>query len=94
VTLLRIRGDRKYGTARQTVVHALGQFKRAAGVRETLLGLIEDPDVGLHAMQALRRVLGAREALTYLERVERERRGTSVGEQAAREAKKARRSLS
>lgn len=93
-TLVRIGQDRRYGQARQMVVHALGRFKRVPEVEQALLGLIEDPDVALHAMQALRRVLGAEEALPYFERAEREHRGTSVGDQAAREAKKARKALS
>jgi hypothetical protein len=93
-TLVRISQDRRYGQARQMVVHALGRFKKAPEVGPALLGLIEDPDVALHAMQALRRVLGAEEALPHLERVEREHEGTNVGDQAAREAKKARKSLS
>lgn len=76
------------------VVHALGRFKKVPEVRQALLGLMEDPDVALHAMQALRRVVGAQEVLPLLERVEREHRGTIVGDQAAREAKKARKSLS
>lgn len=92
--LVRIGQDRRYGQARQMVVHALGRFKEAPEVRQALPGLIEDPDVALHAMQALRRVLGAEEALPHFERVEHERRGTTVGDQAAREAKKARKSLS
>lgn len=75
------------------VVHALGRFKKVPEVSPTLVALIEDPDVALHAMQALRRVLGAQEALPYLEQVERAQHGTTVGEQAAREAKKARKSL-
>lgn len=82
------------GAARQMVVHALGRFTKASGVEETLLVLIDDPDVALHAMGALRRVVGAREALPHLERVARERRGTAVGEQAARQVKRARTSLS
>lgn len=93
-SLLRISRDSEYGAARQMVVHALSRFKKAPGVSETLLILIEDPDVALHAMGSLRRVIGAREALPHLERVERERLGTTVGDQAARQAKKARKSLS
>jgi hypothetical protein len=91
--LLRISRTSRYGTARQMVVHSLGRFKKARGVPEELVVLIEDPDVALHAMQALRRVLGAQQALPHLERVEQEHRGTRVGEQASREAKKARKSL-
>jgi hypothetical protein len=93
-TLVRIGQERKYGQARQMVVHALGRFRKAPEVQQALLGLVEDPEVALHAMQALRRVLGAEEALPHFERVEREHRGTLVGEQADREAKKARKSLS
>ena len=93
-TLVRIGKDRKYGQSRQMVVHALGRFKKVPEVEPTLLGLIEDPDVALHAMQALRRVLGAEAALPHLERVERDHRGTNVGDQASREAKKARKAMS
>lgn len=50
--------------------------------------------VALHAMGALRRVLGACEALVHLEWVEREQCGTVVGDQATRQAKKARKALS
>ncbi len=92
--LLRISRDSDYGAARQMVVQALGRFKKAPGVAEALLVLIDDPDVALHAMGALRRVVGAREALPHLERVARERCGTVVGEQAARQVKRARTSLS
>ncbi|MFC0221054.1 hypothetical protein [Nocardioides zeicaulis] len=92
-TLLRICQDKRYGVARQMVVHSLRRFKRAPFVPDTLLALIEDPDVALHAMGSLRSVLGAREALPHLERVERERAGTAVGDQATREAKKARKAI-
>jgi hypothetical protein len=92
-TLLRLGTDPAYGTARQMVVHALGRFAKAPEVAPALVALVDDPDVALHAMQALRRVLGARDALPHLERAEREHAGTTVGDQAAREARKARRSL-
>ena len=92
-TLLRVSRSRQYGAARQMVVFSLGRFKKAPGVPDTLIVLIEEPEVALHAMQALRRVLGAQQALPHLERVEHEYSGTQVGEQASREAKKARKSL-
>lgn len=91
--LLRVSQDRRYGKARQMVVHSLGRFGKVPEVPDVLLSLIEDPDVALHAMQALRRTLGAREALPHLERVEQNHSGTSMGAQAAREANKARNSL-
>jgi hypothetical protein len=93
-TLVGISQNAKYGRARQMVVYALRRFKAAPEVAPTLVGLLEDPDVSLHAMQALRRVLGAQDVLPYLEAVAREHLGTVVGEQAAREAKKVRKSLS
>lgn len=92
-TVLAISMDKKYGTARQMVVNALGWFKKAPEVSPTLIGLIEDPEVAPHAMQALRRVVGAHEALPHLERVECDHPGSNVGEQAAREARKARTAL-
>ena len=92
--LLRISQDRQYGAARQMVVHSLRRFKKAPGVSDALLLLIDDPDVALHAMRSLRSVIGAREALPHLERVERDRAGTTVGNQATREAKKAREATS
>lgn len=89
-TLLRISEDRKCGAARQMVVHALGRFKKLPDVPAVLVGLIEDPQVSLHAMQALRRALGAQGVLPFLERVEQEYQGRRLGQQAAREAKKVR----
>lgn len=54
---------------------------------------IHDSDVGLHAMSALRRVLGPAGALPYVEQVELANRGTQLGKQAERELKKLRKAL-
>ena len=91
--LLSLAQDRRNGQSRQMVVQSLGRFKKSPEVAKALLGLIDDPDVALHAMGALRRVLGPAQALPHLERVERENRGTTVGNQAASQAKRARKSL-
>ncbi|MDZ5619535.1 hypothetical protein [Nocardioides bizhenqiangii] len=88
--LLRVCRTPEYGTARQMPVLALGRFKKSADVAPVLIELIHDPEVGLHAMGALRRVIGASEALAHVEEVERAHRGTSLGDQAARQAKKLR----
>ena len=92
-TLNRCAQDRTYGEARQMVVHALSRFKTVPGAEHALVELIEDPDVALHAMHALRRVVGPERALPHLERVEREHAGTPTGETAAREVKKVRKTL-
>lgn len=91
--LLGVCRDRRCGIARQMPVAALGRFKRSEAVAPALLDLISDDQVGLHAMSALRRVVGAAAALPPIEQVERSNRGTSLGEQAAREIKKLRKAL-
>jgi len=88
--LLRVCQTPEYGNARQMAVSALSRFKKSGDVAPVLLELIHDPKVGLHAMGALRRVIGAAEALPHVEEVERAHRGTPLGDQAAREAKKLR----
>jgi len=77
-----------FGTARQMPVAALARFKKSPDIRPALLELIHDDDVGLHAMSALRRILGAADALPYIEDVERAHEGTQLGAQATRELRK------
>lgn len=91
--LLEVCKDTEFGTARQMPVAALGRFKRVPSVGPALLELIHDSDVGLHAMSALRRVLGAAGALPYIEQVQQANRGNPLGKQAERELKKLRRAL-
>lgn len=56
--------DPAYGRGRQMVVLGLGRSKRAEAV-DVLLGLVDDPDVGGHAVTALAKIADprAREAL-------------------------------
>lgn len=91
--LLRLSQHIGYGKARQMVVASLGRFKANPDVEAVLLGLLDDPDVALHAMSALRRVADPAEALRHFERVEREHRGRPIGAVAAREMKKVRKVL-
>lgn len=91
--LLEVCLDTEFGTARQMPVAALGRFKRVQSVGPALLELIHDSDVGLHAMSALRRVLGAAGALPYIEQLEQANRGKPLGKQAERELKKLRKAL-
>ncbi len=91
--LLEVCQDTEFGTAWQMPVAALGRFKRVPSVGPALLELIHDSDVGLHAMSALRRVLGAAGALPYVEQVQQANRGNPLGKQAERELKKLRKAL-
>jgi len=77
----------------QMPVVALARYKRSADVRPVLLDLIHDSDVGLHAMAALRRVLGAEHALPYIEEVQQINSGSQLEDQATREIRKRRKAL-
>lgn len=50
--LVDLAGEKRYGQARQMVVLGLGKSKRPEVV-DVLLGLVDDPDVGGHALQSL-----------------------------------------
>jgi len=65
-TLLEISTDRKYGSARQMIVYSLWRFKKDEQIKNALIGLLNDSDVSLHAMSALRRTVGNEEAIEYL----------------------------
>lgn len=83
----------EYGMARQMAVSALGRFKKCPEVEPALLILITDPAVSLHAMSALRRVLGPGDALPFLDQVASTHAGSALGDQAVREARKIRKVL-
>jgi hypothetical protein len=51
-SLLSICANKDFGMARQIVVDSLRRYKKAAAVATTLSSLVDDPDVGLHAMSA------------------------------------------
>jgi hypothetical protein len=93
--LLLIGQDYRYGKARQMVVHSLGRYrKHAEEVVPVLLVLVDDSEVGLHAMGALRRILGPAAALPHVEAVVRRHDGTPLGDTAVREARKIRKVVS
>ncbi len=85
--------DRRLGTARQMVVYSLRRYKGVREVEDTLGGLVDDPEVGSHAMSALRSVVGNARAIAVLERVAAEDAGSSLGSAAERELRKARAAL-
>jgi hypothetical protein len=91
--LLAICTDEQFGTARQMVVDSLRRYKKAPNVATTLTSLVHDPDVGLHAMSALRAVIGNERATPLLERVSSDHAGTALGASADRELRKARKAL-
>jgi hypothetical protein len=78
-----------YRTARQMIVHSLWRFKAAPEVESTLVSLLDDPDVALHAMSALRRTVGPTSALPHLRRVAAEHTGDPIGSTALRQIRKA-----
>lgn len=88
--LLDICSNRSFGSARQMVVDSLRRYKKVPAVTTTAAPLVDDPDVGLHAMSALRSVMGNVEVVPILERVAARDGGASLGEAAVRELRKAR----
>jgi HEAT repeat protein len=54
--VLRIVRDKQNGYSRQMFVLALGKFKSNATIEDTLIALLQDDDVALHAIKALRKL--------------------------------------
>jgi hypothetical protein len=92
--LLSLVSDVRYGTARQMVVDALWRFRKSPLVVPTLVSLITDPAVALHAMSALRRSIGPAAALSYLRQVEASHRADRLGKTATSQVRRAEASLS
>lgn len=80
---------REYGKARGMVVDSLWRYRKEGQVDRTLIGLIEDPDVSLEAMTALRRTLGNEAALPHLRRVRDSDGDGRVRQHAIRQVKRA-----
>ena len=89
-SLLALCRDTTLGTARQMVVYSLRRYKEAPGVEAALVELADDPEVGAHALSALRSVAGNVRARPVLLRVASRHRGSSLGSAAERELRKAR----
>lgn len=79
----------KYGTARQMIVHCLGRFEASPEVVTTLVSLMSDSDVALHAMSTLRRAIGPEAALPYLRHVHDEHWYDLVGVTAKHQIRQA-----
>jgi hypothetical protein len=91
--LLAICTNEQFGMARQMVVDSLRRYKKAPSVTTTLTSLMHDPDVGLHAMSALRAVIGNASAIPLLERVSADYAETALGASADRQLRKAHKAL-
>jgi hypothetical protein len=87
--LLDLVARREYGSARQMVVDSLWRYRKDGRVPKLLLTLIEDPDVSLQAMSALRRTLGNDVALPHLRRIRDTNSNEKARQQAARQVKRA-----
>lgn len=92
--LLSLVMDVRYGAARQMVVDALWRFRKSPLVMPTLVSLISDPAVAMHAMSALRRSIGPAAALPYLRQVEASHRADRLGKTATSQIRRAEASLS
>jgi hypothetical protein len=75
------------------VVYSLRRYKSEPAVARTLTDLVADPEVGPHAMSALRSVVGNEQALPVLEQVASRHAGSGLGSAADRELRKARTAL-
>jgi hypothetical protein len=80
---------REYGKARAMVVSSLWRYRKEGGVDRTLIRLIEDPEVSLEAMTALRRTVGNQAALPYLRRIRDSHGDERVRQHAIRQLKRA-----
>lgn len=93
--LVELCEDPTYGRSRQMIVYSLWRFKKTGpDVENAVRRLINDPEVGLHAMASLRRLVGADAALRAIEEVERTASDLTLKQQATREIKKLRKRLS
>jgi hypothetical protein len=91
--LLSLAVDPRYGRSRQMIVSALSRFKKDPAVAPALESLIDDPDVALHAMGALRMVIGNERALPFLRRIRDTHEDPQVRGQAIAQIRKAERAL-
>ncbi len=81
-----------HGRARQMIVLRLGYFREDPGVTELLLSLLDDPEVALHAMSALRTQIGAEEARRHIAPLV-EAESPQIAQAATRELRKIDRQL-
>jgi len=91
-TMCALAQDRTYGRSRQMIVGALWRWRKSDEIGGTLRHLTADPDVSLHAMSALARVVSPRDLVAVLEPLTDDA-DANVRKQAQRQLAKARRKL-
>ena len=91
-TMCELAQRQAYGRSRQMIVDALWRWRSSDGVEPTLRGLVADPNVSLHAMSALARIISPNEMLAVLEPLQDDPDPT-VRTQAQRRLTKVRRKL-
>jgi hypothetical protein len=79
--------DQQHGSGRQMIVLRLGRAPKRPEIAETLVDLLEDEDVALHAMSALRQQLGPKAARPHIARLQ-SHPSDRIRAQAGRELKK------
>jgi hypothetical protein len=79
--------DEGHGLGRQMIVLRLGYFRDDEGVTKVLLSLLDDPEVALHAMSALRTQIGPEEARGHIAALV-EAESPQVSQAATRELRK------
>lgn len=87
--LIDLVQHREYGMARAMVVYSLWRYRRDSRIEQVLLTLIEDPDVSVEAITALRRTLGNEAALPHLRRVQDSHGEPKIRQHAIRQVKRA-----
>jgi hypothetical protein len=85
--LLELAREQQHGSGRQMIVRRLGRAPKQPEIVETLAGLLEDEDVALHAMSALRQQLGPAAARPHIARLQ-DHSSELIRTQARRELKK------
>jgi hypothetical protein len=88
-SLLEIATHEPYGRARQMIVDSLWRYRKDERVAAVLINLAEQPDVCLHAMNALRRAIGNDAAIPFLLRLTDPNPDENVRKQATSQLKKA-----
>jgi HEAT repeat protein len=91
-TMCELAQRKACGHSRQMIVDALWRWRKLECVEPTLRSLVTDPDVSLHAMSALARVITPSEMLAVLEQLQDDADPT-VRKQAQRRMRKVRRKV-
>src|SRR5262249_31950643 len=90
--LRELAQHKTYGHSLQMIRHALWRWRKIDRIEPPLRGLVTDPDVSLHAISALTRVISPSEMLAVLEGAQDDR-DPAVREQVRRQLTKLRRKL-